>query len=403
MSGILDVPEHENLGQYLGLSTAIGRNKQEVFKFVKDRVWSRLNSWKHKALSKSGKEVLIKIVLQALPNHVMSLFLLPKSIWNVIQGIIAKFWWGSGGNNGRGIHWVSWDRLSQHRSHSGLSFKKLRDFNVAMLGKIGWSLHTKPNSLVGQLLKARYYSSTTFLEAPLGSNPSYVWRSIRESQGVLKSGLLWKIDKGEAVSIWLDPWIPDQENPFVTSDFDVANGVFFVSDLISNGRWNVNLISSIFNQRDRDFILAILLAVSATVDSQYWMLEKFGKYSVKSAYRRLANSTEVVVPNDVKAMWNKFWKVPAAPKVKNFVWRAIGGAVPCRSSLLYRHVPIMDECPFCLQGSETVLHLLIDCDFAKIVWHSSYLGWFTLPTNSFVDWLKSILALFNPKDAAATG
>lgn len=41
--GLLQVADHDSLGDYLGLPIAIGRNKKGVFNFVKDKVWKRLN------------------------------------------------------------------------------------------------------------------------------------------------------------------------------------------------------------------------------------------------------------------------------------------------------------------------------------------------------------------------
>lgn len=41
---LLQVEESDNLGTYLGLPTSIGRNKKEVFSFVKGKVWKHLSS-----------------------------------------------------------------------------------------------------------------------------------------------------------------------------------------------------------------------------------------------------------------------------------------------------------------------------------------------------------------------
>uniref|UniRef100_A0A803NJQ6 RNase H type-1 domain-containing protein n=1 Tax=Cannabis sativa TaxID=3483 RepID=A0A803NJQ6_CANSA len=55
--------------------------------------------------------------------------------------------------------------------------------------KQGWQLLTNPSSLVAQVFQARYYPQCTFLDAELGFNPSYTWRSVfeaQESMGELK-------------------------------------------------------------------------------------------------------------------------------------------------------------------------------------------------------------------------
>jgi hypothetical protein len=79
LSNIMGVRHVLGTGNYLGLPSMVGRKKKSVFAYIKDRVWKRINSWKGKALSRAGKEVMIKSVLQAIPSYVMSVYLLPDS------------------------------------------------------------------------------------------------------------------------------------------------------------------------------------------------------------------------------------------------------------------------------------------------------------------------------------
>jgi hypothetical protein len=72
-------------GKYLGLPSMIGRNKQATFSFIKDRVWQKITSWSSKCLSKAGREVLIKSVLQSISSYVMSIFLLPSTLIDSIE------------------------------------------------------------------------------------------------------------------------------------------------------------------------------------------------------------------------------------------------------------------------------------------------------------------------------
>ncbi|KAL0293955.1 UNVERIFIED_CONTAM: putative mitochondrial protein [Sesamum calycinum] len=49
----------------------------------------------------------------------------------------------------------------------GLGFREFRAFNQAMLAKQCWRVFTNPHSLLGRLLKARYFPHSSFLDAPL--------------------------------------------------------------------------------------------------------------------------------------------------------------------------------------------------------------------------------------------
>jgi hypothetical protein len=183
----------------------IGRNRTAVFAYVKDRVWQKINSWTSKCLSKAGREVMIKSVLQAIPSYVMSIFLLPAAIITNIENMMNSFWWGSGGASNRGIHWLSWERLAMHKNHGGMGFKDLTAFNLAMLGKQGWKLQTDTNSLISRIFKARYFPQGTYLTASLGHNPSYVWRSILQARFIVRGGARWCIGSGATIHILREP------------------------------------------------------------------------------------------------------------------------------------------------------------------------------------------------------
>lgn len=79
VSQFLQVQESGENFVYLGLPSFVGRNKNEIFRYVKDKVWSRMQSWKGKMISRAGKEVLLKSVIQAIPSYVMGVFSCPRS------------------------------------------------------------------------------------------------------------------------------------------------------------------------------------------------------------------------------------------------------------------------------------------------------------------------------------
>ena len=69
---ILGVKELDRFVNYLGLPTLIGRAKYKTFSYLKDRVWKKLQGWKGILLSRTGKEILIKVVAQSIPTYTMS-------------------------------------------------------------------------------------------------------------------------------------------------------------------------------------------------------------------------------------------------------------------------------------------------------------------------------------------
>jgi hypothetical protein len=106
LSRIMGVRHVLGTSNYLGLPSMIGRKKKDIFAYIKDRVWKRINSWRGRALSKAGKEVMIKSVLQTIPSYVMGVYLLPESTIKEIERMMNSFWWGGGAQN-QGIKWLA--------------------------------------------------------------------------------------------------------------------------------------------------------------------------------------------------------------------------------------------------------------------------------------------------------
>lgn len=140
----------------------------------------------------------------------MGCFLLPKSTINLIEGAIRQFWWGA--KEGRYMAWISWRNLCQPKANGGLGFRDLRCFNLSLLAKQGWRLITNLESLVGSLIKAKYFANCSFLEAHLGSRPSATWRGIVEARNYLKQGIRMRIGNGEQTRIWTDSRLLDYNN-----------------------------------------------------------------------------------------------------------------------------------------------------------------------------------------------
>ncbi|KAL4281084.1 hypothetical protein GQ457_03G012790 [Hibiscus cannabinus] len=120
-----------------------------------------------------GKEVLIKSVLQAVPVYAMSCFLFPMGFCKELEAIFARFWWQK--STGKcGIHWCAWQSLCTPKENGGMGFRDIGKFNIVLLAKQGWRLISKSDSLVAQLLKAKYYPTTDFMQSRLCANLSYI-------------------------------------------------------------------------------------------------------------------------------------------------------------------------------------------------------------------------------------
>lgn len=110
LASLLDVPIVPDHERYLGLPTYVGKEKTTTFQFIKERLFNKMQGWQGKLLSGAGRDILIRVVAQALPTHVMSCFLLTKNFCCDLQQMCGRFWWGSSTDK-RKIHWRSWPKL----------------------------------------------------------------------------------------------------------------------------------------------------------------------------------------------------------------------------------------------------------------------------------------------------
>ncbi|XP_060969913.1 uncharacterized protein LOC133037107 [Cannabis sativa] len=175
LCGILRMRLADEHSTYLSLPCVMGRNKDAILGFLKDKMQKRIQSWEGRFLSTAGREVLIKIVAQALPSFAMFVFLLPLKTCSHLESLISRYWWSS-------------------------SSRK------------GWRLLLHQDSLVGRIYKARYFPNCSFLEAELGGNPSFIWRSVFESQSLLRDGARRRIGPGSSTEAVNGNWNSSMED-----------------------------------------------------------------------------------------------------------------------------------------------------------------------------------------------
>lgn len=276
------------------------------------------------------------------------------------------------------------------KNTGGMGLRSLREFNIALLGKQGWRLLTEPNCLLAWIFQARYYPGANFLGAQIGHNPSFAWRNILAAQEVIWNGCRWRIGDGRTVSVWKDPWLPNDVNPFVETTVPEGMEEMKVADLLvpNDSSWDYELLHELFSERDRDLITKIPIYNRRPHDLWSWTRDKNGVHSVRGGYRSQMEQRVDMLPNPAASIWSKIWKLKVPPKVLNLLWRTGSDCLPTRAALVQRRVPINDLCPICGGSSETTLHALVDCPRAVDVWIRSAAGFVRGSVSSFLEWLE---------------
>lgn len=283
--------------------------------------------------------------------------------------MMNRFWWLSDVGTNRGIRWMSWSNMCHPKKYGGMGFKRIHEFNLAMLGKQAWRVLAEPSSFIARLLKARYFPKCSFGEATLGNNPSYVWRSILAAQHLVVNGSVMKIGTGESVNVWRDPWLLETSHRRISTQVYPGLEETKVCNLMTSDRreWDIDIRRDLFNNEDIQHILKIPLSITRGEDTWLWLDDTKGTYTVKSAYRRVCQEyARDQLTGDID--WLKMWSLAVAPKVKNFLWRAMRSCIPTLLNLRQKKIEVYPICPICHDSLESVEHVLVTCMFAKRCW-----------------------------------
>ncbi|PNX95563.1 ribonuclease H, partial [Trifolium pratense] len=397
ISRILPMQISEYFSKYLGMPIVHGRSKQQIFNYIREKIWKKLKGWKEKNLSFAGRGTLIKAVAQAIPTYLMSCFLIPKGVCEQLEKMICNFWWGSTTDQ-RKMHWLKWSKVCNQKRNGGLGFRDLRAFNEALLAKQGWRLITKPTSLVAQVLKAKYFPNESFLNAKHKQVMSYTWRSIMQASWVIKRGSYWSIGDGEDINIWEDNWMQQKSATYKGRPKPNNLNLIKVKELMDSNynEWNTDIINQVFLPYEAQMILNIPIIDKTQPDMLTWDCTQDGQYSVKSGYHAImewGNLPNASPSNNSQHIWNVLWKLKVPPKHSHLLWRVLHNALPVKNNLFKRGVRCDPLCPRCSNSMETIHHVFLDCEWAKQTWFASALT-LNLGQNQltdFYDWINYMI------------
>ncbi|GKV36829.1 hypothetical protein SLEP1_g44920 [Rubroshorea leprosula] len=307
---LLGMTEIEQAGQYLGFLAHVGQSQTVAFSSLKLKFWTRLNEWREQPLSKAGREVLIKSVLQSPPIYIMGLFYLPLTLCSKLEKIMNRYWWG-GGEDTHKIHWMEWRKLALPKKSGGLGFRAFHEFNIAM--------------------------------SELKPTLSLIWRSIWCSKELLKRGCRHLIGDGRGTLIWGDPWIPNDSQFLVQSP-------------------HLERCEFQYMRRSDGWTWAFTRNGNYTVRSGYHQAIHMHNHSVDpSSFTTNFRGCHI-------------WVLNIPKKVRLLAWSAYRDILPTMINLQRKRVVVDLECPMCHMDIETVNHCFMACPMARAMWLGSSLS-----------------------------
>jgi hypothetical protein len=128
---LMDMKKVQQNVKYLGSHLFNSSSRIKDFKFLQEKVESRLLGWRCKALSWARRATIIKSVALALPTYTFSSADVPMAIYDKMDAAVRRFWWNPSNESGRFLAWKAWADLCIPRSIRGLGFRRAKHTNEA--------------------------------------------------------------------------------------------------------------------------------------------------------------------------------------------------------------------------------------------------------------------------------
>nr|GFB31261.1 RNA-directed DNA polymerase, eukaryota [Tanacetum cinerariifolium] len=132
--------------KYLGIMTGSNMNRLHTWDRVIEKVMARLSKWKAKALSISGRFILI-------PLYYFSLFKVPIGVLKRLKSCRSNFFRGVESGS-RKVSWFSWDSVVASKDVGGLGMSRFLAMNCALLFKWIWRFKVQPDAMWVSIIKA---------------------------------------------------------------------------------------------------------------------------------------------------------------------------------------------------------------------------------------------------------
>lgn len=226
---------------------------------------------------------------------------------------------------------------------------------------------------MAQLYKGRYYANKDFLDSGKGYRPLYAWRSIIFGRELIQQGLIKSIGNGSSTIVWGDKWIMDvvPRRP-VNKQILIDVNLKFSALMDETCNWNSELLVDLFPPNEVARIRQI--TPGDVRDCFTWAFSKHGAYTVKTGFEVLMKAkmvpTSALSPREQSqiVLKKRVWKIPTLPKIRMFLWRAISGAMAVADRLNSRGLTVDLTCKLCIDGVETINHVLFQCSTASQIW-----------------------------------
>ena len=346
--------------------------------------------------------MLIKSVAATIPSYAMSSFLLPLSFSTSLDRIFKNFWWGFPKDKARNLSLKSWNSICLPKEEGGLGFRRMHEFNLSLVSKLGWKLLSNHDCLWVAQLQKKYIKYGDFLSSPSPTSSSWIWKGIQKIRPIILAGACLRVSRATTANIWTTNWVPSLPSfrPLPKFPSNRTFRAIQIRDLIDHSllRWKAPAIFSLFEPVSAQAILKTSI-LAENIPAFLWTPSSSGKFSVSSVYGFITSSHMDASPSTLRPQfWKSIWKLNLNDRLHLFLWKIAWDVLPT-TERLGRLFPVTTNisCPLCKTSTDSLHHLFFGCIFARVVWRHSFWPLDSTKFNfsSMVDWIKLIISPTN--------
>jgi hypothetical protein len=192
--------------KYLGFNLNPENYRKEDWGWLIRKVEAHIAVWVNGLLSRGGRLILIKTVLEGIHVYWNSIVEIPKGVLDHIHRLSFCFLW-KGQNVLGGTPLVKWNSIVAPKEMGGWGLTNLRLFSRALVGRNLWHL-TLGNTLWVRVMNSKYFPTffiSEWFREPLKSpKESIVWKALVQAFPLVGNWTVWRIGNREKVRLGED-------------------------------------------------------------------------------------------------------------------------------------------------------------------------------------------------------
>lgn len=270
----------------------------------------------------------------------------------------------------------------------------MRQLNQAALAKTTWRYVTEEDCLWIQVLQSKYGKDgmSSFNNTTVANN-SNLWKGMKENWSILENNISWKVENGLTVRFWLDTWVTSE--PLITRVIKNVDDEEIGRSVHSYWKDSAWIFEEFEDKLPQEIVLkikAIYLREDAdATDRLRWDGSTDGRFSVRSCYMKMMSQRA----SNRDQTWRKIWTTKVPQRYRLFLWQVYHRRIMTNHVRFLFGLTSNSFCTLCNHETESCLHILRDCKYAKEIWKS------LLEPNMFADFFKDELQTWIKKNLTA--